>query len=154
MAMTKAALDRDRQYRRSHLEICHAAQHRYYQSHRDAILEKHRLWRRANALEILSKLHIVRDEIKLRVFSHYRNGDLKCAICREDRIAVLSVDHIDGGGSAHRKSLGNQSFYRWLEKQGYPSGYQVLCMNCRFIKKAEESRRRRDISLAEVANRR
>jgi len=22
--------------------------------------------------------------------------------------------------------------YRWLKKQGYPKGYQVLCFNCNF----------------------
>jgi hypothetical protein len=32
---------------------------------------------------------------------------------------------------------GGLEFYRWLIKNNYPEGYQTLCMNDQFIKKAE-----------------
>ena len=52
---------------------------------------------------------------------------------------ALSIDHIKGGGNRHRDKLGNDGsgVYRWLKKENYPTGYQVLCMNCQFIKKSE-----------------
>ena len=47
-------------------------------------------------------------------------------------MAVLSIDHIDGGGTQHRKQLREQGtiFYRWVIKNNYPEGFQVLCFNC------------------------
>jgi len=62
-----------------------------------------------------------------------------CAYCGETDLKVLQLDHIDGGGNQHRKSLkkgkyGGWSFYMLLESQGYPEGYQVLCANCNIRK--------------------
>ncbi len=79
-------------------------------------------------------------ERKLRVLTHYGWGKSRCIECGENRLACLSVDHIGGGGLKHRKELGINSgsaFYSWLEKNGYPRGYQTLCMNCQYIKKEE-----------------
>ena len=43
----------------------------------------------------------------------------------------LSIDHINGGGFAHRKATktGND-FYLWLRMNDYPPGFRVLCHNC------------------------
>jgi hypothetical protein len=57
----------------------------------------------------------------------------------------LSIDHINGNGAEHRRELkrttggstGGHDFYRWLKNNNFPDGYQVLCMNCQFIKKIE-----------------
>lgn len=50
--------------------------------------------------------------------------------------AFLIIDHIDGGGTKHRKEVGKgAAFYRWLEKNNYPLNFQVLCMNCQFGKR-------------------
>ena len=56
-----------------------------------------------------------------------------CACCGIENLAVLSIDHLNGGGSSHAKELrklGERFDYRWLKMQGFPQGYQVLCMNC------------------------
>lgn len=53
-------------------------------------------------------------------------------------IDALTIDHINGGGTRHRKSV--YHMYEWLKKNSFPSGYQVLCANCQTIK---ELRRRR-----------
>ena len=73
-------------------------------------------------------------EYRLKVLSHYSNGDKKCACCGEGAYEFLSIDHINGGGSQHRKSLGSKYIYSWLIKQSYPPGYQVLCHNCNMAK--------------------
>jgi hypothetical protein len=45
----------------------------------------------------------------------------------------LTVDHIAGGGNAHRRSLtgGGYRLYEFLKSRGWPKeGFRVLCMNC------------------------
>jgi hypothetical protein len=57
----------------------------------------------------------------------------ECACCGITNLKVLSIDHINGGGLAHLRLLkinGGVGFYSWLKKNGYPTGYRVLCMNC------------------------
>lgn len=68
--------------------------------------------------------------IKIEVFRHYSDG--KCECCKENRIEFLSIDHMDGGGTKHRKMLrkSGQRFCLWLKKNAYPIGYRVLCFNC------------------------
>lgn len=71
---------------------------------------------------------------KYRVLSHYSNGVPVCACCGESLIGFLTLDHINGDGAQHRKALGihggGYSFYGYIEKENYPSGYRVLCFNC------------------------
>lgn len=78
---------------------------------------------------------------KIYVLSHYANP-LKCSICGETDLRCLSLDHINGGGLKHRKSIrcsavytmyGND-FYKWVIDNKFPDGYQVLCMNCQWKK--------------------
>ena len=66
-------------------------------------------------------------EIKLEVLSHYGS---KCACCGESRLEFLCMDHINGGGSKHRKSRKFSTIYRWLLSNNYPPGFRVLCHNC------------------------
>jgi hypothetical protein len=86
--------------------------------------------------------------VKLKVFSHYSPSLLcQCNLencwhdnqtCSVSDIRALSIDHIDGGGKMQRRTLKLQgygsSFYRWLVTHAFPEGYQVLCMNCNWIK--------------------
>ena len=80
-----------------------------------------------------------RHERKIRVFHHYGG---KCACCGESELTFLAIDHINGGGNTHRKALkngkrgtcGGDCFYRYLEANNYPPGYQALCHNCNHAK--------------------
>ena len=56
----------------------------------------------------------------------------QCQCCGEDNREFLCIDHIEGGGTQHRKELGKggRSFYIWLIKNDYPEGYRTLCHNC------------------------
>lgn len=97
--------------------------------------EKHK-----EQLRIVAKAYHVKT--KLVVLGYYSNGELKCARCGESRLPCLSIDHISGGGLKHRRSIGINSgggstFYRWLRNNCFPEGYQVLCMNCQYIKRNE-----------------
>jgi hypothetical protein len=53
-----------------------------------------------------------------------------CACCGERSMDFLCIDHIDGGGTQHRKLIGKGSTYRVLKNAKYPPGYRVLCANC------------------------
>lgn len=77
-------------------------------------------------------------QMRLTVLRHYGGFPPKCACCGENEIKFLSIDHINGGGTAHRKTFtktgkgGNISV--WLLKNSLPEGFQVLCHNCNMAK--------------------
>lgn len=68
-------------------------------------------------------------ELRTQVLQAY--GGM-CACCGESNYCFLAIDHINGGGRVHKRELGgsNQSIYRFLIKNSFPSGYRVLCHNC------------------------
>jgi hypothetical protein len=51
------------------------------------------------------------------------------------------MDHIEGGGTRARLKTEplKRHIYHWLKKNDYPDGFQVLCMNCQFIKRIENN---------------
>lgn len=78
-----------------------------------------------------------REKLKLETFGHY-SPELKCQRCGFSDIRTLSIDHINGRGYEQRKLISSGSnMYRWLRNNDYPEGYQVLCMNCQWIKRVE-----------------
>lgn len=80
--------------------------------------------------------------LKIEVLTYYSVDDKpKCSVCGEQDIRVLCIDHIDGDGANQRKELnlhGGWAFYQWLRSNGFPDGYQVLCMNCNWKKRCSE----------------
>ena len=113
-------------------------QRRWYRSHPEVGREKRRkYW----TLERRLKLREETQEYKRQALSHYSNGTSACANSFNEHstpytnILALTIDHIAGGGTKHRRSLNYSSIYKWLVLNGFPEGYQVLCMNCQLIKK-------------------
>ena len=80
----------------------------------------------------LEQSRLYRSTLRLDVLTAYSGTPPQCACCGEHRLPFLALDHINGDGMKHRKSLGNtsQSIYVWLRNNDYPSGYRVLCHNC------------------------
>jgi hypothetical protein len=88
---------------------------------------------------------------KLRVLCHYSEKEFNyeycdgrilktinyetpcCKECGYDDVRALSIDHVNEGGTVHRKEVGG--IYSYLIKNNLPEGYQVLCMNCQWIKR-------------------
>lgn len=71
-----------------------------------------------------------------RVIGHYSGGSMRCSWCHEDDYMVLTIDHINNDGAAHRKNgVVGSRLYRFLVKNKFPPGFDVLCMNCNLAKK-------------------
>jgi hypothetical protein len=69
--------------------------------------------------------------IKYLVFSHYSKGKPKCSCCGEAHFEFLTIDHVNGGGHAHRKSIkAGHQIYAWLRRNNFPKEFRVLCANC------------------------
>lgn len=65
----------------------------------------------------------------------YSGPEPHCSCCGETETKFLSIDHINGGGDAHRREVGfGKSFYQWLRKNKFPPGFQILCHNCNMAK--------------------
>lgn len=98
-------------------------------------------WQKNNPDKV--KIFSKRRDIKLKylVLSFYCKGEPHCICCGEKTLEFLSIDHINGGGRRHRDELkkmigykGNSALYRWLRDTKFPEGFQVLCMNCNWVK--------------------
>lgn len=76
----------------------------------------------------------VGQKLRRLVLEHYGGSPPKCACCGESGYEFLVLDHIDGGGSKHRREttggLGGLKMYRWVIENDFPSMFRVLCCNC------------------------
>ena len=99
---------------------------RHREAHRDEYRKASREWRQRNPARAreLSRQHDQR--LREEVISAYGG---RCACCGETIFDFLTLDHINGGGSAHRKST-HGKVYTQLRREGFPDGYRVLCWNC------------------------
>jgi len=126
MAKSQAELAASQRYKKKHADQIRAAQQKYRQTERAKVLSR-ATQRKANA------------RLKVEVLIHYGNGQLKC--CWQDcdvvDVDMLSLDHInndgckeqdrkESGGRGQKKSKG---IYRRVKREGYPSGFQTLCLN-------------------------
>lgn len=73
-------------------------------------------------------------EVKTQAITEYGG---QCACCGISDLVFLTIDHPDGDGAAHRRAIFGDSvgragerFYRWLRREGWPTGFRVLCWNC------------------------
>jgi len=96
---------------------------RYHSDQKASILAKDKIARQRRAIEM-----------KALVFGAY--GGYVCACCGETEKKFLSIDHINNDGAEFRRRIGGKRTaagyhtYRWLVLNGFPEGFQVLCMNC------------------------
>lgn len=77
---------------------------------------------------------------KERVIQHY-GGKCQCQGCEENRLPFLTIDHIDGNGSKHRKlnRQANSNIWEVIIKENFPETYQILCWNCNCAKGQSQS---------------
>jgi 5-methylcytosine-specific restriction endonuclease McrA len=128
---------RAKQKARRNIPEVHAKQLEYMKKWREENREKHRAGSRRWANK-------TRLERKQKVFSHYSNGSQKCACCGVKGLEFLTLDHIIPRKKmesdlqlmkmGYSAKLQGKDLYYWLEKNNFPSGFQILCWNCNFAK--------------------
>ncbi len=82
---------------------------------------------------------LARNRVRDIVYNTY--GGYVCNCCGENERKFLSVDHINNDGAAHRREHGHttgEKMHRWLIREGFPDGFQILCMNCQWGKRNNE----------------
>ena len=115
---------------------------KYYENHKAQWYEWSKKYRAENPEKVkrwaLNRYYRIREhelqqaklrneKLKTEVFNHYGN---RCACCEETIKKFLTIDHINNDGAIHRKNINGRNVYRWLKKNGYPAGFQILCYNC------------------------
>jgi len=133
---------RDKYYQTHKVELIAKAHERWEKIKKDPVLmAKRKAYRISynakNHKKILEKHRIERERLRMNVLLHYTQDMLQCARCGFSDVRALTVDHINGGGSQDRKKLRGVAFYKKIINACYPPIYQVLCMNCQFIKAHE-----------------
>ena len=119
----------------------HIERERYVQK-RDEVLARQRADRAANPEKYSAARQARRDAINVRraeIRKAYRAEVLaaygpRCNCCGEAEEAFLQIDHVNNDGNLHRKIVNPQELYRWLCRNGFPVGFQVLCANCNVAK--------------------
>jgi hypothetical protein len=92
-------------------------------------------WRRKNPEKVAHQRRTQQQLTKVTVMQHYSRGTPRCSCCGERELAFLAMDHIHGNGHVDRKrKLVGIRLWSYLKTNNYPSGFQVLCMNCNWGK--------------------
>lgn len=125
--------NKDKNRKHGHNVICKECRHKYYLKNAKSERKKSRKW--------IKKL-------RLRAFLILSNGEKpRCSMsetwhCCGDKYngLWLSIDHIKGDGSDHKRELNStssSSLYRWIIKHPNKAKkrLQILCMNAQIMKK-------------------
>lgn len=134
--------DRIRARKKAHYELnketINKKQRAFYEIHKDKLLGRNRDWLKTHPEKIKEYGKRRHQKVKLDVLNHYGHGNPHCKICGIKNVQYLCLDHINGDGNKHRKEISRGSagynMYRWIQKNNYPDGFQVLCFNHNFAK--------------------
>ena len=73
-----------------------------------------------------------------KVLESYSGPVPRCACCGESERDFLTIDHAAGNALAEQRKRGTlragYPLYRWLIRNSFPAGFQVLCSNCNVSK--------------------
>lgn len=129
---------RRRDYYKNNKEKCLAYSRRYWAEHPELRL-KHYTARQQRLMD-KPETRVRRNEVARKGMLKLRREVLQqygsiCQCCSESRNEFLAIDHMNGCSRELRQLQGGGStFYRWLKRNGFPPGYQVLCHNCNMAK--------------------
>jgi hypothetical protein len=120
------------EYYRQNKEKIRARNRAYFGQNTEKVKEAQRRYNKKNR-EHQGELNIIqRRKQREKVIAHYGG---KCACCGESRYEFMAIDHIDGGGSKHRKEIGQNSTVNWLVKNNFPDGFRVKPTTlCTFVR--------------------
>lgn len=147
---------KNREWQIANPERTKAAQKRWLERNPGEAKRRTALWRAENRDRALKAQRDANKKLKDAAYAAY--GGYRCSCCGETTEAFLSIDHVNNDGAEHRRQVDRRKIYKWLAKNGYPEGFQVLCMNCNFGKARnggicphQQSRRSNDYRESEYA---
>lgn len=119
---------------RSECKVCvNAALRIYKASHPEVVLRNQKNDLLRNGKRRMRVRNESARKIRLEVIEAY---GATCVCCDEKRIQFLTLDHIQGGGGAHRQRLGARGVYNEVKRLGFPRDtFRLLCMNCNFARR-------------------
>lgn len=130
--------EKNRQWQLANPDRVKAAQERWKERNPGIAAQRMREWRLAN-LDRHREANRRNDQ-RLKDECYKAYGGYVCACCGEKEPAFLTIDHINNDGAAHRREVvglgrgGGKKIYSWLIANNFPSGFQILCMNCNWGK--------------------
>jgi hypothetical protein len=104
---------------------------KWIENNREKYLEKKKEWRKKQGCSYWESQNdgVKRRRIVARkkVVEYYGG---KCSCCGEKEYDFLTIDHVNGGGTKHRKIVSSALLPSLIIKNNYPDDYQILCYNC------------------------
>ena len=127
-----------KEWRKNNPEKKKQADKKYREEHSKSVKNKQRQWYLENSKRCLEKSAKLWKEAKKVVLNYYGN---KCIECGERNIQILDINHKNGGGIKHVKSLGGgaRSLYKNIIKNNFPSEYNILCVNHNWAEHLEKA---------------
>jgi hypothetical protein len=95
--------------------------------------ENMRKYRAENPEKYNAQSRAAKKRIKDAVFAKYGTA---CTRCGFKDVRALTLDHVLNNGAKERAEIGERGVYK-RAIEGHESEYQILCMNCQFIKRVE-----------------
>jgi hypothetical protein len=107
---------------------------KWYAANKAREITKNRKWKAENAKRYGQTMRTWALGVKVEVFTQYGpNREVRCSWvgCTITDLDMLSLDHISDNGAEERKrgQPSGKNLYRKLKKEGFPTGFQTLCMN-------------------------
>jgi hypothetical protein len=88
-------------------------------------------WQRSNYTRVRAYARQRQARQRLDVIAGYGG---RCACCGENEPVFLQLDHVNGGGTQHRRRVSQAVIYSTVIRHGFPPDYQILCANCHAAK--------------------
>jgi len=114
---------------------------KWYEANKDeARLKKRenmRRYRAENPEKHRAQSRAAKARLRAGIFDVYGEICVECGF-RDKR--ALTLDHVLNNGAVEREELGERGVYLRAVKEYRPNEYQILCMNCQFIKRIEAGR--------------
>lgn len=135
-----------KEYQKKNKKKLSVKKKKYWKENKEELSAKKKIYRTINAVRIAEVKKLGEIRVRLGALRQYSNGKLCCALCKETNLSFLCLDHIEGGGTRHRKlnsSVKGKGVYWWVKKNNYPPIFRVLCYNCNFyqIKRTQSNKK-------------